>query len=53
MTVHGKFTDRELQEMALEACFQITGESVKDQCRHQGDTAYQIIMYYFEKINDR
>ncbi len=48
------YSDDEIKEMCNEMLFQITGEYVKkeDQCENQGDSNWQIAMYYFRKINN-
>lgn len=40
-----------LKQMALEMIFQITDENVPEekQCEEQGDSNYQIAMYYLRK----
>lgn len=49
-----RFSDNELQAMALEMIYQITGEIVpeSEQCRRQGAANYQIAMAYLEKVNN-
>lgn len=48
-----QFSDDELQELALEMIFQLTGKVIPHdaQGRWQGNSDYQIVMTYFEKIN--
>lgn len=46
------YSDSEIKEMALEMIFQMTGRviSKNGQCPTQGDSEYQIAMYYLNKV---
>lgn len=54
MNIQNKMEDINLREMAKEMIFQITGKQLSDEvcCEAQGDSDFQIAMFYLRKANE-
>jgi len=50
-----KMTNEKLKKMAVEMIFQLTGKKLAENnsCKTQEDSDFQIVMYYFHKINQQ